>query len=80
MKTEIHERTFPNPMSCVTDGSVAGTRFYNDDTGAEMVPTDVTVQQEGMSEVRIRFAARYGIDSFVMGPDDTLTVNAAPAA
>lgn len=74
MNTTIVEDKFPTRMRGTSDGSVAGTRFYND-TGDALVPVGVTVQQEGMSIVRIRFAARYAIESLVMGPDDTLTIN-----
>ena len=80
MHITVHERTFPNHMRAVTDGSVAGTHFFNDDTGNEMVPTDVTVQQEGLSVVRIRFAPHLGIGSLVMGQGDTLTITAVPDA
>ena len=76
MNITVHEKKFPNHMRAATDGSVAGTHFFNDDTGKEMVPTDVTVQQEGLSVVRIRFARHFGIGSVVMGQGDTLTVNA----
>ncbi len=76
MKTTIRNDTFPNRMTGVSDGSVAGTHFYNDENGQEMVPAEVTVQQEGLSLVRIRFAPRFGIGSFVMERDDTLSVNA----
>jgi hypothetical protein len=75
MNITIHERKFPNHMRGVTDGSVVGTHFYNGDTGKELVPADVTVQQEGLSVVRIRFAQHLGIGSLVLGPDDMLTVN-----
>ena len=75
MNTTISEGRYPTPIRGATDGSVAGTRFYNSVTGVELIPSDVTVQQEGMSTVRIRFASHYAIPSFVMGPDDTLTVN-----
>lgn len=75
MQTTINELKFPSSMRAVSDGSVAGTRFYNDQNGEELTPVGVTVQQEGMSEVRVRFDQAYGIGSFVMGPDDTLTVN-----
>ena len=80
MNTTIESRTFPNHMRGVSDGSVAGTHFYNDDNGEELVPDGVTVQQEGLSSVRVRFPQRYGIGSLVMGPGDTLSVNAAPDA
>jgi hypothetical protein len=75
MNFTVHERTFPNHLRGVSDGSVAGTHFYNGDTGKESVPAEVTVQQEGLSVVRIRFAQHFGIGSLVMGPGDTLTVN-----
>lgn len=78
MKTTINERRFPNNMNGVCDGSVAGTHFYNNDTGEELVLAGITVQQEGMSEVRVRFAAQYGIASFVMRKGDTLSVNEIP--
>ncbi len=79
VNTTIDEGNFPHPMSAVSDGSVAGTHFYNDDTGEEMAPSGVSIQQEGLSVVRVRFAPHYGIGSFVMGPDDTLTVTAVHA-
>jgi hypothetical protein len=75
MQTTINEGTFPSSIRAVSDGSVAGTHFYNEPGGDELLPGGVTVQQEGMSEVRIRFAPAYGIGSFIMGPDETLTVN-----
>ncbi len=75
MNTTIHEQTFPNQLRCATDGSVAGTTFYDDTTKDQMAPAGVTVQQEGLSIVRVRFAAHYAIGSFVMGPGDTRTVN-----
>jgi hypothetical protein len=78
MKTTINEGRFPNTMNGVCDGSVAGTRFYNNDTGEELVLPGITVQQEGMSEVRIRFASHYGIASFVMSKGDTFSVNETP--
>lgn len=75
MQTTINEVKFPSSIRAVSDGSVAGTHFYDDPGGEELHPAGVTIQQEGMSEVRIRFAPAYGIGSFTMGPDDTLTVN-----
>ncbi len=75
MNITIHERRFPDRLTGVSDGSVAGTHFYNDENGEELAPDDVIVQQEGLSVVRVRFAPHYGIGSLVMGPDDTLTVN-----
>ena len=76
MNTAINTPTFPHHMSGVSDGSKSGTHFYNDDNGDELLLAGVTVQQEGLAVVRVRFAAHYGIGSLVMGPDDTLTVNA----
>lgn len=61
-------------MRATSDGSVPGTHFY-DDAGEVVQPAGITLQQEGMSAVRLRFAAHYAIESLVMGPDDTLTVN-----
>lgn len=78
MHTTIHEQKFPDNLRGVSDGSVAGTHFYNSATGEAMVPVGVTVQQEGMSSVRIRFPRHYGIGSFVMAADDTMTLNALP--
>ena len=75
MNTTIHEPRFPNQIRGISDGSVAGTHFYDGATEQALVPIDVTVQQEGLSTVRIRFAAHYAIGSFVMGPGDTKTVN-----
>ena len=79
MHTTIHESRFPNQMRGVSDGSVPGTRFYSHDNDEEFIPAGVTVQQENLSTVRIRFAADYGIRSFVMGPDDTITINVLSA-
>ena len=80
MNTTLRERTFPYHMSCVSDGSVAGTHFYDDDTGEVLVPAGITVQQEGLTVVRVRFPPNYGIGSLVMGPGDTLTINAVADA
>jgi hypothetical protein len=77
MNTTIQESTSSSPLRGGSDGTVRGTHLYNDDTGNELVPAEVTVQQEGLSIVRIRFAQHLGIGSLVMGPGDTLTVNAA---
>ncbi len=63
-------------MRGVSDGTVAGTHFYNDENGMEFVPAGVTVQQEDLHLVRIRVDTRYGIGTFVMRADDTLTVYA----
>jgi hypothetical protein len=77
MNMTINEVRFEGRMRAISDGSVAGTVFFNEETGEKMIPADITLQQEGLSSVRIRFATRYGIGSFSMGPDDTLMVNAA---
>lgn len=76
MNTTIHEGNFPAHLSGVSDGSVAGTHFYNGATGEEIVLAGVTMQQEGLSTVRVRFAPHYRIVSFVMGPDEMVTLNA----
>lgn len=75
----IDAPAYPHHLSAVSDGSVAGTRFFDDDSGEVLVPADVTVQQEGVSSVRVRFAPLLRIGSFVMGPGDTLVVNRAVA-
>ncbi len=75
MNTKIDALSFPNHMRGLTDGTVAGTRFFNEESGEAFVPAGVTVQQEDTYLVRIRFEPRYGVRSFVMGPDDTLSVN-----
>ncbi len=75
MNTTINERRFPHQMRGTSDGSVAGTNFYDGATKEALVPAGVTLQQEGLFVVRIRFAAHYAIGSLVMEPDDTLSVN-----
>ncbi|HZG65526.1 MAG TPA: hypothetical protein VEZ12_02225, partial [Herpetosiphonaceae bacterium] len=74
MHTTIQEPRFPTQMRGVSDGSVAGTHFSTT-TGEALVLAGITVQQEGLSIVRIRFAAHYAIGSVVLGADDTLSVN-----
>jgi hypothetical protein len=80
MNTTINENRFAGRMRAISDGSVAGTVFFNDETGEKVVPADVTVQQEGLSTVRIRFPSRYGIKSLVLAQGDTLTVNGIKSA
>jgi hypothetical protein len=75
MQTSIEGSAFPYRMRGVSDGTVAGTHFFNDDDGAELPPGWVIVQQEDVSAVRIRFAPAFRIASLVMAADDTLTVN-----
>ena len=80
MNTTINAIAFPNQMRGLSDGTVAGTRFFNDENGEAMEPAGVTVQQEDLNLVRIRFDRCYGIRSVVLGPNDTLTVNGRPVA
>ncbi len=75
MHTMIKANTFPTSIRGISDGSVAGTCFYDIHSGERLVPAGMSIQQEGMSEVRVRFAAAYGIASFVMCPDDTMLLN-----
>ncbi len=80
MNTTTHAIAFPNRIRGLSDGTVAGTRFFNDENGEAIEPAGVTVQQEDLNLVRIRFDRSYGIRSVVLGPNDTLTVNARPVA
>ncbi len=80
MNTTIDAIAFPNQMRGFSDGTVGGTRFFNEENGEAMEPPGVTVQQEDLNLVRIRFDRCYGIRSLVLGPNETLTVNARPVA
>jgi hypothetical protein len=75
MHTIIPGGTFPEALQGISDGTVAGTHFTSTTTGKAVVPAGVTVQQEGLSVVRIRFARHYGLPSIVMGPDNTVAVH-----
>lgn len=74
MNMIIDAANFPYHVRGVCDGTATGTRFY-DASGEELFLADITVQQEGLSSVRVRFAQKYGIRSLAIGPEDTLIIN-----
>ena len=76
MHTAFNESKFPSQLRGVSDGSVSGTRFYSHDNRSRVYPGRCHCAARGDVLCNgIRFPADYGIRSFVMRFDDTITVN-----